>query len=427
MPLPGLDTIMPLVEEVAQRFAHRGHRLYLVGGVVRDLALGSLSAADDIDLTTDATPRQIKDLVAPVATALWTQGERFGTIGATVNGRALEITTHRAEAYDPASRKPVVVFGRSVRDDLERRDFTINAMAVSLPDGELIDPFGGLDHLRQRTLATPLSPTESFSDDPLRMLRAARFIPRFDLEPEPGVAEAARTLADRLGIVSVERVNHELERLLALAGPGPGVAFLHRCRLLVEIVPAYRDQPPAALERAAGWAAGSGSALVRRAGLVQPLGPDGARVALNRLRYSRAVVSATINLLTTLPAVTGTGAGPQPVDVRRVVDRVGLAAMDDLGQLAANVLGAEAARPFFALLDELSTREDLGDLSVSLTGRQIMSHLGLDPGPEVGEATRHLRHRRLVDGPLTEAQARSALDRWWAERAPRRERPDEIR
>ena len=415
--LAGVGQVIPIVAGLAERFDAAGHRLYLVGGVVRDLALGVASAADDIDLTTDATPDVIKQLVSPIATALWSQGERFGTIGATVNGRDLEITTHRAEAYDPASRKPTVVFGRSVEDDLARRDFTINAMAVSLPDGALIDPFGGMTHLDQRVLATPLSPGESFSEDPLRMMRAARFLPRFALTADPGVEASARELAPRLAIVSVERISAELERLLALPQVEQGVRFLHDCGLLVEVIPAYRPDPAAAT-RAATLAAGDGSADVRRAGLFAPVGVDGVRAALTRLRYPRAVVATTVGLVEALPVALGRDV--TPADVRRTVDRVGLDAIADLRQLAANhrrtdpagdPAGAEpdavpggvpGTEPTFdAVYEALAAEEDLTDLSIPLSGRDIMRHLDLAPGPEVGEAARHLRAARIEHGPLT--------------------------
>jgi hypothetical protein len=167
--LPGLDAVVTVVADLAASFEAAGHRLHLVGGVVRDLLLGAFTAVDDIDLTTDAHPARIKALLAPHATDLWTQGERFGTIGARVNGRDLEVTTHRAEAYDPASRKPVVSFGDSIEQDLSRRDFTINAMALRLDTGapELIDPYGGAVDLVAKRLRTPLDPHISFNDDNL--------------------------------------------------------------------------------------------------------------------------------------------------------------------------------------------------------------------------------------------------------------------
>ncbi|MCP3989860.1 MAG: CCA tRNA nucleotidyltransferase [Actinomycetia bacterium] len=405
--LPGLDAIMPIVADLAARFVERGFHLYLVGGVVRDLALGSLSVGDDIDLTTDADPNVIKELVTPMATALWTQGERFGTIGAAINDRQLEITTHRAEAYDPGSRKPVVAFGTSIIDDLERRDFTINAMAVSIPGGELIDPFEGRQHLADRVLMTPLSPLEAFGDDPLRMLRAARFIPRFGLTPEPGLEGAASQLAERLSIVSVERIQHELERLLNLPRAAEGLYFMHRCHLLVGVLPAYASDP-VALETAVEWAAGPGSALVRRAALVAPLGLDDGRGSLRRLRYSRAIMAETSRLLAALPRVVEPD--PDAERVRRVVRDVSPANLNDLRRLTTNTGGAGDA--FFRCFDELVAAEDLDDFSVPVSGREIMKHLGLESGPEVGEATHYLHERRMMRGPLSRSEALAALTEW---------------
>jgi poly(A) polymerase len=415
--LPGLDAVVSVVADLATRFVEHGYRLYLVGGIVRDLVLGSVSVVEDIDLTTDARPEVIKDLVAPVATALWTQGERFGTIGATVNDHQLEITTHRAEAYDTDSRKPLVRFGTSITDDLERRDFTINAMAVSLPDGELIDPFDGRRHLQDRLLMTPLSPHEAFNDDPLRMLRAARFVPRFGLTPEPGLEAAATELAERLLIVSVERVQAELERLLSLPEAADGIRFMHRCQLLVGVFPAYQADPPA-LDEAVAWASRPGSALVRRAALVAPLGHETGRSALARLRYSRADLDQTGRLLRALGPIVEPE--PDAERVRRVVRDVGYDRMVELRRLAANA-GPPArpeplAAPFFGCFDELDPVEDLTDFSVPLSGRQIMTHLDLESGPEVGDATRFLHEQRMIRGPLDRAEALAALDRWWAGR-----------
>ena len=393
-----------------------------MGGVVRDLALDSFSESDDIDLTTDAIPPVIKALVGPMATAVWTQGERYGTIGATINGRDLEITTHRSEAYDPGSRKPRVAFGQSIDDDLSRRDFTINAMAILLPDGDLVDPFGGLDHLTDRLLATPLSATESFSDDPLRMLRAARFLPRFGLEPEAGLEAAARTLSRRLAIVSVERVQVELERFLALPELRAGLEFLRRCELIVEVIPAYRDRTEE-LAAAVSLASSTGSVVVRRAGLSAPLGESLAVEALSRLRYSRNITGQTVRLIQALPLATSRTTKAE--SVRRVVDGVGLAAMEELRQLADNVTahgvetqatGGQASdqeQSFFVCYDELAAAEDLADLNPALSGLEIMDRLGIKPGRMVGEATEQLRQWRLERGPLAKDQALDLLEGWW--------------
>ena len=215
----------PLVEatkSLSERFEKAGYRLYLVGGSVRDALIDAEAdpaGPSDLDLTTNAHPDEIERLVAGWADAVWTQGKRFGTIGAKHQGRTYDSTTHRAESYAPDSRKPEVEFGDSVDVDLSRRDFTINAMALALPSMELVDPFGGLGDLIAKKLRTPLDPRISFDDDPLRMLRAARFAARFAMTPEPALVEAMREMAGRLAIVSAERIRDELDRLVMLRVP----------------------------------------------------------------------------------------------------------------------------------------------------------------------------------------------------------------
>ncbi len=404
----GLGPILDAVAEVGEAFHRADRALFLVGGVVRDLAVGATSAGDDIDLTTDARPDEILDLVRPLAHELWTQGQRFGTIGLTVNHRRLEITTHRAEAYDPSSRKPIVSFGDHIDQDLSRRDFTINAMAIRVPDGELLDPFDGLGDLDRRRLRTPLGPAESFTDDPLRMLRAARFIPRFDLTADPDLIDAARDMTDRLSIVSVERIHDELERLLALSAPSTGLRFLADTGLLAQILPELID-PGAAVPIGAA----PGTPAVRRAGLLRPLGPDGAAEVLARLRYSRADTSTTVGLIEAVAAA----ADPDPTDalIRRVVDRLGVDHLDDLTQLVTNVLGADT--PFLRRLTALACAEDLSDLGSPLSGAQLIASLDLAPGPLVGKLMAHLQERRIDLGPMTAAEAEAAA-RAWLDRRP---------
>lgn len=411
---------MELVGPLGSAFNAAGHRLFLVGGVVRDLALGAHGAGDDIDLTTDAEPSAIKDLVRPTATAVWAQGERFGTIGAEIAGRALEITTHRVEAYDHSSRNPVVRYGTDVADDLTRRDFTINAMAIEVPNGELIDPFDGQSDLATRQLVTPLSPEESFSDDPLRMLRAARFIPRFDLTPDHALVAAARDLAERLRIVSVERVHDEFERLLAISDPTPGLDFLTETGLHTEIIPAYTGQAEA-WDRASARLMVPASPLVRRAALLEPLGLADAEASLVRLRYPKAAMRATLSILGVVP-VARSPIGTRAVDpavVRRVVADVGVGLVDDAVALArlASVRGLSTAEPFAARLEELRATEDLTELGSPLSGAAIIDLLGVEPGPVVGEASRVLAEQRIEQGPLDEATASALLRSWWASRA----------
>jgi len=223
-----LEPVLAVTRPLASRFNEAGRQLYLVGGIVRDLLAGCPIDRPDIDLTTDARPEETKRLLSGWADAMWTQGERFGTIGAKHGGRAFEITTHRAEAYVPDSRKPHVVYSDAIEIDLSRRDFTINAMALTLPEPELVDPFDGrTDLLVERRLRTPLEAETSFSDDPLRMMRAARFIAGYGLAPEPALVRAVEQLAPRLEIVSAERIRDELDKLLVVDDPSEGLWFLH--------------------------------------------------------------------------------------------------------------------------------------------------------------------------------------------------------
>ncbi|MFM9038061.1 MAG: hypothetical protein ACKOJ9_10325 [Actinomycetota bacterium] len=220
--------VLAEVAEIGALFANAGHRLYLVGGTVRDLLAGDTVDALDFDATTDARPDVIKRIVSGWADAVWTQGERFGTIGARKGDRVYEITTHRAEAYHEDSRKPDVEFSDSIEADLSRRDFTINAMALEVTTNApvLVYPYNGAVDLVTRTLRTPLDPRISFSDDPLRMMRAARFIARLGMTPVPELMTAVRDMADRLAIVSAERIRDELDKLIVVESPTAGLWFL---------------------------------------------------------------------------------------------------------------------------------------------------------------------------------------------------------
>lgn len=429
----------PLLEDLAplaSRFTDAGHRLYLVGGVVRDALLGRTSPGDDVDLTTDAPPAVIRRLVAPLATALWTQGERFGTIGARVGDRPLEITTHRAESYTEGSRKPTVAFGTDVEVDLSRRDFTINAMARRLPHGELIDPFGGARDLAARRLRTPLDPAVSFSDDPLRMLRAARFVARFSLHPDDDVLAAMGAMSSRLSIVSVERIHDEVERLLALPRPGPGLQLLATSSLLAQVVPevasAGAAPAPGFLARSrlevalAAAATAPGPAVLRRALLLWPVACEGggpaAERTLRRLRYSGNDVRRTALLVQALVDVT---AGDQAGGA--LVRRLALALGPDLPLLWLAVAAlreqsderlGEHLRRILEQGERSSDGDELARLDPPLDGRAVMEHLGCGPGPVVGRALGVLRQRILDGGPLGPDEARAVLDRWWAEQRP---------
>lgn len=418
-----LNKVTAVVEEIADAFRQSGHRLYLVGGIVRDQWLDHEPGdSADIDLTTDAPPDVTKRIVAPFADALWTQGERFGTIGLQHRGRAIEITTHRAESYEPDSRKPAVAFGTEIAVDLSRRDFTVNAMAIEVPEGALVDPWGGAEDLAAGRLRTPLEPQVSFSDDPLRMLRAARFAARFTLDPSPELIAAASDLADRMSIVAIERIGDEVERLLGLPDPTAGMAFLFETGLLTQLLE-WSGRPLDAAER-------------ERMAQVEPVpaciqGPWQARLAgvLTVVHRNEERVDATAHALRLSR------------DDRRQVTRLSSAALA-LDRLAADAetdraslrrwAGAYQDRSgAFAVascttenrsaldrvrraFDELAETEDL-DPPV-LTGQEIMGLTGADPGPVVGEAVAMLRTTQQDVGPMSIEAQRRCVEKWWAGR-----------
>lgn len=402
---------------IAERFSERGYRLHLVGGIVRDLLLAGAGADRsivdelDLDFTTDARPNDIKAVVAPLATSLWTQGERFGTIGATIGGRLVEITTHRAEAYDPASRKPTVAFGDDVRADLARRDFTVNAIAVELTAAvpTVEDPFGGRADLAAGRLRTPIGAHESFGDDPLRMLRAARFMSKLGLEPTVDVVEAATSMAGRIDVVSAERVRDELDKLLVTDDPARGLAFLVDTGLAARVVPELAAPDPGprveriarATDRVARWAL-----------MVGDDGSAAARRRLGALRCARRDVDEVVDLLRAAEDLER-GVPDSDADLRRFVARHG-------SPHRAVELAVSRRRAAGGSLDELlarhaalAAREDLDDLGPALDGGDVIAHLGVEPGPVVGDALEHLRELRVEGGPMTRAEALTALDEWW--------------
>ena len=394
------DAVLEEVGPLAERFRDGGFRLYLVGGIVRDLELGASLDDLDLDLTTDARPADIKRLVEPLATAVWTQGERFGTIGCRIGGRPVEITTHRAEWYGSESRKPGVAFGDDVEVDLSRRDFTVNAMAIELPTGRLVDPFDGRAALVARSLQTPIDPEVSFSDDPLRILRAARFIARYGLVPDDGVFDAACSLIDRLSIVSVERIREEYDKLLAAPMPSAGLAFLHGVGAgphMFEFLPVeHIEELGSTLDRAPV------DQMTRRLVTFSFVAADDRDAQLSALKYSNHERRQMDSTLVGLDQLRN---DPPEDDaaIRRLVAVVGheniemLFAVGDL----RGIDGTAAVRGRHATLAD---REDLSDLSPAATGGDLIAGLELEPGPTVGQAMAALRERRLDDGPATVAE-----------------------
>jgi poly(A) polymerase len=447
----------PVLEEsrpVAERFVDAGKRIYLVGGIVRDLLLGREVHEPDFDLTTDARPEETKRLLEGFADAIWDQGERFGTIGAKIGDRIFEITTHRAEAYRPDSRKPEVEFSDAIEADLSRRDFTVNAMALSLPEPELVDPFGGAADLASGTLRTPSGPEVSFSDDPLRMMRAARFVAGYGLTPEDGLVEAVLAMRDRLQIVAAERIRDELDKLLVVDDPSTGLWFLVDTGLADVFLPELGDmrleQDPIHRHKdvlahsIAVTANTRPERVVRLAALLhdigkprtRSIGPNGvsfhhhevvgarmARKRMTELRYSNDDIESVTTLIELHLRFHTYKMGWTDSAVRRFVRDAGpeLERLIELTRCDCTTRNARKAKALAARMDELEARiaelheqEELAAIRPDLDGRQVMDQLGLSPGPEVGRAMAFLLELRLEDGPLGEEEARRRLDEWWA-------------
>jgi poly(A) polymerase len=461
IPARARELIEP-VRPLAEAFGEAGHRLYLVGGVVRDLLAGrERSTSDDLDLTTDAEPEQIKQLVGPLSDAIWTQGERFGTIGCRIGDQDFEITTHRAEAYQPDSRKPTVAFAGRIDEDLSRRDFTVNAMALEVTTDEpsLIDPFDGLADLTAKVLRTPIEPEQSFSDDPLRMMRAARFIAGFELVPTPEVVASVRAMAERLEIVSAERIRDELCKLMVVPDPSAGLWFLHDTGLadvflpelpamrleqdpihrhkdvLTHTIAVVRKSPPDLLVRL--------SALFHDVAKpkTRSIGPNGvsfhhhevvgARMTRDRmkaLRFSNEMVRDVSQLVYLHLRMHTYEMGWSDSAVRRFVRDAG-PLLDELLALTRSDCTTRNRRKAEALerrIDELEARiadlraaEELASIRPDLDGAAVMAHLGVPPGPVVGQALAHLLELRLDRGPMSHEEALAELDGWWAERSDR--------
>ena len=409
-----LSAALSAASGLKRLFDAAGHRLYLVGGVVREAVAGRFLTGADLDCTTDARPATVRRIVSDVATSVWTQGERFGTIGCVVDGRAFEITTHRAEHYERQSRKPVVLFGDDVVQDLARRDFTVNAMAIDTADGALIDPYGGRDDLVAGVLRTPLDPAVSFGDDPLRMLRAARFIASHGLAPDDALVGAVKAMDDRLDIVSVERVRDEFEKLLLLDDPSEGFRFLFLTGLIGRVVEDLARRDPAELGRIAAAVAAEPAA--RWASLFVRDSAETAAACLRRLRCSNSVVSSATALIATQARLAEMGSS-RP-DVRRLVASspapVDAALAFAIAVATASGRSTDRLLDFAGTLTELRRVEDVDNLTLPVDGDEVMAVLGLDPGPDVGRALAFLRERAFEEGPPTRAEAVEALQRWRA-------------
>jgi poly(A) polymerase len=461
--LAELVAVYPIADELAQRFAAAGQELYLVGGTVRDTLLGRVQT--DLDFATSATPEQTASLLRGWADGgIWDTGARFGTMSAVKDGWKLEITTFRADVYTPGSRRPEVSFSSSIEADLSRRDFTINAMAVRLPDVDFIDPFGGLGDLRDKVLRTPIDPKTSFGDDPLRMVRLARFVATLGVRPEEASKQAATEMAGAIDDISAERIRDELSRLIVAEGQAKGLDLLCETGLADRIIPelpALRmEHDPlhhhkdvyahtlAVIDRCEPRE----DLILRLAALLHDIGKPptrafgpggkvtfhhhevvGARMAEHRLkalRYPHDLVAQVTHLVRLHLRFHGYGDDVWTDSaVRRYVHDAGsreqLARLNALSRADVTTQNRTKARQLTQAMDDLEARiarleteEELRAIRPALDGRQIMAHLGLQPGPLVGQARAMLYEARLEHGPMTEEQAYALLDAWAAQHLP---------
>ncbi|MDI3420555.1 CCA tRNA nucleotidyltransferase [Streptomyces luteolus] len=461
--------VSPVADELAERFRAAGFSLALVGGSVRDALLGRLG--NDLDFTTDARPEDVLKIVRPWADAVWEVGIAFGTVGCQKQARVgdaeqdfqIEVTTYRSEAYDRTSRKPEVSYGDSIEQDLVRRDFTVNAMAVALPEKEFIDPHGGLDDLATRVLRTPSTPEESFSDDPLRMMRAARFAAQLDFVVAPEVVAAMTAMAERLEIVSAERVRDELNKLLLSAHPRKGLALLVGTGLADHVLPelpALRlesdehhrhkdvyEHSLTVLEQAIALEDGEPDLTLRIAALLHDIGKPrtrrfekdgrvsfhhhevvGAKMTKKRmtaLKYSNELVKDVSRLVELHLRFHGYGTGEWTDSAVRRYVRDGGPLLDRLHKLTRSDCTTRNKRKAGALsraydgLEEriarLQEQEELDAIRPALDGNEIMEILGVGPGPVIGSAYKFLLELRLEHGPMERDAAVSALKEWWTQ------------
>ncbi len=461
-----LMRISPLADELAKLFAKAGHSLYLVGGSVRDMMLRRLSS--DLDFTTDARPDQVLKIVSAWGDAVWDVGIAFGTVGVTKQGMTLEITTFRADSYDRVGRNPEVTFGDSIEGDLLRRDFTVNAMAIDLANKTFVDPHGGLQALQDKVLDTPATPQESFADDPLRMLRAARFSAQLGFTAAPRVVDAMSSMAEEIDRITAERVQTELSKLLLADDPRPGIELLVDTRLADRVLPEvpgmrlaidehhqHKDVYQHSLTVLAQAIdlekshepTSEPDLILRLAALLHDVGKPatrefqpgggvsfhhhevvGAKMARKRLRalkFSKEIVQDVSQLVFLHLRFHGYGKGEWTDSaVRRYVTDAGdlLPRLHKLVRADCTTRNRKKAAALQATYDDLERRieaiqaqEDLDRVRPDLNGEEIMRILGLKPGPDVGKAWKHLKELRLDRGPLEHDEAVAELKKWAAE------------
>jgi poly(A) polymerase len=445
-----------VTQSIAGLLRDRGHRAYLVGGAVRDAFLDRNHDGYDIDIATDARPDEVERIVAGWADSVWLQGQRFGTVGGMKLGQTFEITTFRADVYHPESRKPEVTYADDVETDLMRRDFTVNALALALDEPELVDPSGGLADLVARRLRTPMDPEISFGDDPLRMLRAARFVATLGFEPDPAILEAIAAMRDRMQIISAERIRDELSKLLLADDPSAGLWLIARTRLSDEFLPELNamqlEQDPIhrhkdVLAHTIAVVAKTRPDLkVRLAALLHDVGKPrtrgysengvtfhhhevvGARMARERLlalRYPSEIVDDVTHLVALHLRFHTYRMGWTDSAVRRYVRDAGhlLDELNELTRCDCTTRNARKAQALAKRMDELEQRiavlqeqEELSKIKPPLDGNEIMQFLGVAPGPIVGEARTFLLDLRLDEGPIERDEAYARLRAWARER-----------
>jgi poly(A) polymerase len=455
---------LPMVVELGNLFAQAGFDIALVGGSVRDLILQRDSV--DLDFTTPAKPEDIVKITTKWADAVWDLGMEFGTVGVRKNEQVFEITTYRSEVYVSESRKPSVKFGTQINEDLIRRDFTINAMAVMLPSLEFIDLFDGVSDLVKRIIRTPRAAELSFAEDPLRMMRAARFASQLGFTPVADVIIAATEMRERISIVSAERIRDEFTKLLMGENPIMGLEILEGTKLSEIIIPElpalqleidehHRHKDvyehslkvlTQAIELEKLHEPNSEPDLVLRlAALLHDIGKPktrkfetgsgvsfhhhevvGAKIAKKRLaalRYSNEIIDDVTKLVELHLRFHGYGEG-QWTDsaVRRYVRDAGdqLVRLHKLTRADCTTRNQRKAMMLAATYDDLEERieklleqEELSSIRPDLDGQEIMAELGIKPGPAVGKAYDHMLNIRLDKGPLTKAEALIQLHIWW--------------
>jgi poly(A) polymerase len=450
--------VFPVADELGRRFAKAGHELHLVGGSVRDALLGRLG--NDLDFTTDARPEQILMLVKGWAESTWDTGIAFGTVGVVKKGLQLEITTFRTDQYDGESRNPSVTFGDSLAGDLLRRDFAVNALAVSLPDHRFTDPFGGLAQLAEGVLDTPGTPEKSFNDDPLRMLRAARFAAQLAFTPAVRVVEAMTAMATQIDRITPERIAAELSKLLLAQHPRLGLTLLTRTGLAARVLPELpalmleRDEHHqhkdvyehslTVLEQAIALEEDGPDLTLRLAALLHDIGKpatrrftDGGGVSfhhhevvgkklvrkrMRELKYPKALTEDVADLTFLHLRFHGYGDGRWTDSaVRRYVTDAGplLPRLNKLVRADCTTRNRRRQQSLQRSYDDLEARivalaasEDLARVRPDLDGNAIMELLGVGPGPVVGRAWAFLKELRLEHGPMDRDAAEAALFRW---------------